>query len=589
MATGNNNDSNKCNIDPNDFNQHFSTIGSKIQAQVPTHDQINYTDFLPPNDNDISLSTFDEITCADITEYLKKIPDGKAVFDKIPLRIFKSILPCIIEPLTHIVNLSLKTGVVPSFCKIAQVTPILKSGDIENSNNYRPISILPIIAKCIEYFVSVQLTEYMEDNDLFSSHQYGFRKNHSTTYLMLDLFDEIYDNKSKSHKPAIIFLDIKKAFDTVNHSILVKKLEYYGVQGTALKWFQNFLSGRYQCTKVGSRISSFLQITCGVPQGSILGPLLFSIFINDIHNACNLSKPYLFADDGALLFSDICRDNYLNIKIELLTVMKWLSANKLSLNIEKTNYMVFDNQQRLDEIVINVNDMNITIKECKTVKYLGLMVDHKLTFSDHIEYIKKKVSKRIGAMYRSKNLLPLKYRKMFANALMLPQFDYLDIIYSKTGKSRLNELDILYKKVAKIALDVPQYESSIKVYEDMKWLPLHLRRQVHLSSYMFRIINTQCPSNFINKFHYISGGSRNAENCNLYVEKSKSHKNFNYLGAKCWNNLSNFQRGLADVKMFSALYKAKLLTSIINDTSYKVDNSYDFFYHPTENMNTPSI
>ena len=136
-------------------------------------------------------------------------------------------------------------------------------------------------------------------------------------------------------------------------------------------------------------------------------------------------------------------------------------------------------------------------------------------FTEHIDYIIKKVGKRIGAMYRSKNLLPIKYRKMFANALMLPQFDYLDIIYNRAGKSKLKELDILYKKVAKIALGVSTRESSITVYKDMEWLPLHLRRQLHLSAYMFRIINNISPSNFMNKFKFISGGTRDG----LYGKK----------------------------------------------------------------------
>ena len=212
------------------------------------------------------------------------------------------------------------------------------------------------------------------------------------------------------------------------------------------------------------------------------------------------------------------------------------------------------------------------------------MVDNKLTFSDHIEYVKNKVSKRIGAMYRSKKLLPLKHRKMFANALMLPQFDYLDVIYSKAGKSKLNELDLLYKKVAKIALDVPKRESSLKVYREMKWLPLHLRRQVHLSSYMFRIMKSQSPSNFMNKFRFISGGSRDAENCNLYTHKSKTHKDFYYLGAKCWNNLTHYLRDLDDVGKFSKFYRVQLLQSIQNDSNYSTNNAFNFFYKPIESQ-----
>ena len=185
-------------------------------------------------------------------------------------------------------------------------------------------------------------------------------------------------------------------------------------------------------------------------------------------------------------------------------------------------------------------------------------------------------------MYRSKNLLPVKYRKMFANALMLPQFDYLDIIYCKTGTTKLKELDILYKKVAKIALDVPTRESSLSVYNEMKCLPLHLRRQVHLSSSMFRIIKSTSPPNFINKFSFISGGSRNGQNCNLYTNKSKSLKDFTYLGAKCWNNLPQWLRDLDDVKKFSKFYKAQLLHSIINDPGYITNNTFSFFYRPND-------
>ena len=141
--------------------------------------------------------------------------------------------------------------------------------------------------------------------------------------------------------PAIIILEIRKEFDTINHEILIEKLKFYGVDCTVILWFENYLQGRQQCTKVFGFKSNYLNILCGVPQGSVLGPLLFSIYINDIVNACNLSKPYLFADDGALLFENICRKTYLNIKIEMLTIIKWLIVNKLSLNIEKTKILIF--------------------------------------------------------------------------------------------------------------------------------------------------------------------------------------------------------------------------------------------------------
>ena len=162
---------------------------------------------------------------------------------------------------------------------------------------------------------------------------------------------------------------------------------------------------------------------------------------------------------------------------------------------------------------------------------------------------------------------------MFANALMLPQFDYLDTIYCRASKTKLAELDIIYKKIAKVALDVPQTESSLNVYKEMKWLPLHLRRQLHLSNYMFRIIHDDCPTNFMNKFSYVSGGSWNGECCNLYINKSASHKNFQYLGAKSWNNLPADLRNLTDVDSFNTVYKKQLLESILSDSDYTVANT----------------
>ena len=569
----------KHQLDPNVFNEHFSTIGPKIQSKIPLHKNIDFKQFMPSVALGINLEEFTDVSCDEVLAYIDSISSNKSNFDIMPLKIFKAIMPHIIKPLTHVINLSLKTGVFPSFCKQTRITPIHKNGDKDDVDNYRPISILPVIAKCIEYFVSTQITGHMEQNNLFSNRQYGFRKNYSTTYLMLDLFDEVYDSKSKSMKPAIIFLDIRKAFDTVHHEILIDKLRHYGIGGTALIWISNFLHERYQCTKVGNHISTFLEILCGIPQGSILGPLLFSIFINDLELICNLSIPYLFADDGALLFKDTCRKSFINLKIEIINVRKWLDVNKLSLNLgkDKTRFMVFDNKVECDKLIVD----NIVIEECKAKKYLGLIVDHDLSFKMHIEYIKKKLGKRIGAMYRCKSLLPIKYRKMFANSLVLPVFDYLDIIYNKASKTILLDLDILYKKVAKIALDVPKTESSIKVYKDMNWLPLHLRRQLHLASYMYRIINDTCPSNCMNKFQYVSGGTREGYNCNLYIKKSKTLKDFYYLGAKCWNSVPHHIRVTDDIKKFSKCYKTELLNSATSDINYRINNSYDNMYKPT--------
>ena len=312
-----------CNLDPDDVNNFFTSIGPKIQAEIPDMADENFMDYMD-NPTEHKFEIFDEVSEDQVLGYIQHIPKDKSTNDIIPLKVYRCMVPKIIKPFTHIVNLSLKSGIMPDICKIAMVTPIYKTGDKEDPGNYRPISILPILGKTIEFFVNQQLTNYIENNGILSQHQYGFRKNYSTTFLMLDLFDKIYMAKNNSLKPGIIFLDIKKAFDTVKHNILLEKLKHYGIGGTVLKWLKSFLDNRWQQTKIGNLISNHSAIKCGVPQGSILGPLLFSIFINDITQACKFSTPFLFADDGALYFNDIQRGRYYNIMEEVKNIYRWL-------------------------------------------------------------------------------------------------------------------------------------------------------------------------------------------------------------------------------------------------------------------------
>ncbi|MEL6989254.1 MAG: reverse transcriptase family protein, partial [Bacteroidota bacterium] len=234
--------------------------------------------------------------------------------------------------LVELINSSFKTGIFPEELKVSVVYPLYKNGDPRQPGNYRPISILSTWSKVYERIMNRRLVDYFEKFDLLYSKQFGFRKRHSTVDAIAEFTEKIRHNTSRGPQNTF-FLDFKKAFDTIDHNILIEKLNAYGVRGFALKWLKSYLTNRKQYVKIGGSVSSFRDIECGVPQGSVLGPTLFLIYINDLPNVCKHLELFLFADDtnASSLGSTKCE-----IESDLDNIDKWLLANKLTLNMEKT-------------------------------------------------------------------------------------------------------------------------------------------------------------------------------------------------------------------------------------------------------------
>ena len=234
-------------------------------------------------------------------------------------------------PLTHIFNQSFILGVVSDQMKIAKIVPVFKAGNKKVLNNYRPISILPAFSKILEKLTCVRLTNVLESQDIIYKHQYGFRQNYSTIHPILHLLNDIYnanDNTSKDITLAI-FLDMSKAFDTISHDILLHKLEYYGIRGTCRDWFASYLINRFQYTEIIGQKSTYQNINTGVPQGSILGPILFLIYVNDINNSTNLNI-LCFADDTTAYKSGSnIEDLICNVNIQLEFLYTWLCCKKI--------------------------------------------------------------------------------------------------------------------------------------------------------------------------------------------------------------------------------------------------------------------
>ena len=271
-------------------------------------------------------------------------------------------------------------GSVPKDLKIAKVIPFHKSGDTRCFNNYRPISILPCFSKILEKLVYKRILAHLNKHSILYEHQYGFRTNHSTDMALLHLVEKIYTAINNNEYALGIFLDLSKAFDTVEHSILLSKLHHYGFQGLAYNWLTSYVSNREQFVLANGCASSRIQLSYGVPQGSILGPLLFLIYINDLASVSSTALPILFADDTNLILTHKHFDSLIReANYGLTKISEWFQINKLSLNIKKSNFIIFTGKNKMypkSSAKLSI-DGNVIIQVSST-KFLGVLIDEAL-------------------------------------------------------------------------------------------------------------------------------------------------------------------------------------------------------------------
>ena len=315
------------------FNEFFTGIGPSLAKKIPkqTLSPLNYLG------NPIIQSIFlSEVTTNEIDKIIQSLKNGAAGHDDITAANLKLVARSINQPLAYLCNLSFTQGVFPMELKLANILPLYKSEDPYSFNNYRPVSLLCVLSKVFEKVMYDRLLEFLEIHKLLFAGQFGFRKQHSSYMALMILIDKLISSLDKGEMVIGIFLDFSKAFDTVDHEILLQKLFHYGVRGCALDWFRSYLCGRKQYVTYNNVSSNTKSINCGVPQGSILGPLLFLIYINDLSKVCTYTTPILFADDTNIFLNGLDIQQMQNtINKELLNISNWLKANKLSLNVKK--------------------------------------------------------------------------------------------------------------------------------------------------------------------------------------------------------------------------------------------------------------
>lgn len=381
-----------------EFNNYFCEVGNNLlQSLQPS--RTHYRDYMTTSISDtVFLEPVDDTELRNLILSLngRKTPG----YDNISARLIQGVVNEITKPLLYIYNLSISAGIVPDKLKIAKVIPVYKKGEKSLASNYRPISLLSVFDKILEKLIYKRLMSFLKSHNVLYKYQFGFRSNHSTSLALVDVIDELYKQLDANNYVCGIFFDLQKAFDTVNHEILLDKLRYYGIRGTAFNWIKNYLSNRFQFVSIGNVQSKLSLITCGVPQGSVLGPLLFLLYVNDICNAVVDHRIKLFADDTNLFISGKSITHLVQkTNEELAKLNDWFLANKLSLNIDKTFYSLYSPNKTVNlraeyGLDIIIEDKKIT--QVKTSKYLGLFLDEKLSWIDHIQFVKEKLLKFIG-------------------------------------------------------------------------------------------------------------------------------------------------------------------------------------------------
>ena len=386
----------------NKFNDYFSNIGNNLAKKIPPA-SCSFQDFL--TERNVESIFLKPVQSKEILDIIMSMKNGSPGVDGIPAAVLKHVAYDIMNPLVHVCQLSLSEGYFPSELKIAKVIPLYKANDPSMFNNYRPISLLSVFSKILEKLMYDRLYQYLVKFKLLYDFQFGFQKYKSTYMAIICLVDRLVSALEKGEIGIGIFIDFRKAFDTVDHAILLEKLNYYGIRGSALDWLQSYLCNRQQFVEFEGYSSNMQYLQCGVPQGSNLGPLLFLLYINDLAYVSPNLFAILFADDSNFFCTGKDIDDLVDaVNHELKAIVSWLNANKMSLNVDKTHFMIFKSHSKKVTREKNIIVNGCKISEVTSTKFLGVMIDSNLTWKPHIDYISKKIAKNVGIIIKARKI-----------------------------------------------------------------------------------------------------------------------------------------------------------------------------------------
>ncbi len=545
------------------LNVHFTEIGSKLASKIDCGNPRIIPDIM----NYGLEFSFEMVGTKDVDDMLNSIVSSKATgLDGLNARLLKDPHHEIAVPISHILNQSLRMSKFPDSWKNAKVTPLFKDGDCSKPENYRPISVLPVLGKILERIVHNQLYAFLSDHNLLHQAQSGFRKSHSTITCALKVVDDIFASFDKGLHVGMIFLDLKKAFDTVDHAILCQKLVKYGMTHGVVKWFHSYLHDRTQCTVFEGHISSPRKVTCGVPQGSILGPLLFILYLNDLPSVLMNSTITMYADDTAIYYeSNDMSELEVMLQEDMNLIYNWLCVNKLSLNVAKSKSMVFSLRTH-DSNSLNITVCGQVLEEVTQYKYLGIFLDKKLNFDFHIESICSGAKKKLALLGRTRKFVTKESSLLLYKTLLLPVLDYGDVLYGTASIASLAKVQRIQNSACRIVLFADKRTHIVDLHRELNLLELHMRRKFHLDTLVFKCMHNLAPRylcNLLESLNQITDvQTRALTQGNLKVPRTRTktaEKSFSVRGPASWNSLSLILKECESLYSFKTAYWSTLI------------------------------
>jgi hypothetical protein len=562
------------------FNEFFANIGPKLAKAIPKSDK-HFSEYLtdPCPENFIFANTTHSIINEALSKLKGKHSSGP---DNISTSMLKFVAPSIMDPLSHLLNLSFKSGYIPTCLKTAVIKPIYKKDGIDNFTNYRPISLLSSFSKLLEKVAANQIMKYLNKFKLLYEHQYGFRAKFNTTQPMLHLIDKIFNalnNPNENKFTLAIFIDLTKAFDTCDTEILLHKLNHYGFRGISNVWFENYLSGRKQYTSIRGVNSSLKELSCGVPQGSILGPILFILLINDLPYASDFFS-LLYADDTTLTMSDADLIKLFKLaNLELAKLADWFKANRLTLNISKTKFILFRNKtQGVDFSNLHLNIDNEEIERigfgCKeeSFKFVGIHLDEYLTFDHHVKYVRGKVAGAVFALSKLRNLLPKHIKYTVYNSLFRSHIEFGVTAWGRSKSTNIKRICVLQKRAVRYIENAKYNSHTGQIFSKFNILKFPDLVNLNQACFMYKYVNDKLPLSFTNFFIKLQNFDRSLSFQLGRLKMSNLNCFAPYAIPKLWNELPlNLKRKIS-LNSFKKCYTSLLIESY--STPCTVTNCY---------------